>query len=86
MLILLGVLVQHGLKVTCEVRGHFRGILQKSYKSTAFLLSKWWPAEDDVSVINRNMMHLSIGLCGFSLVISNFTVSATCQQLNCVPV
>ncbi|XP_069111191.1 dynein heavy chain domain-containing protein 1-like isoform X1 [Argopecten irradians] len=34
-----GVLVQHGFKVTCEQTCNFKATLQKSYRSTAFLMT-----------------------------------------------
>ncbi|XP_048242736.1 dynein heavy chain domain-containing protein 1-like [Haliotis rufescens] len=42
-----GVLIQHGLRVTCEAKANFRSCLQKSYRSVAFLLKHWHRAEDD---------------------------------------
>ncbi|CAL1542045.1 unnamed protein product [Lymnaea stagnalis] len=34
-----GLLMQHGLRVTCEVTANFRSLLWKAYKSAAFLLN-----------------------------------------------
>ncbi|GFR96322.1 dynein heavy chain domain-containing protein 1-like [Elysia marginata] len=34
-----GLLIQHGLRVTCEATANFRSLLSKTYKSTAFLMN-----------------------------------------------
>lgn len=43
-----GVLVQHGIKVTCEKTGNFKSTLQKSYRSVAFLLNNCKLPNDEV--------------------------------------
>nr|KAG5709412.1 hypothetical protein BaRGS_029261 [Batillaria attramentaria] len=43
-----GILIQHGMRVTCEATANFRSTLQKAYRSTAFLLNKWRPADEEV--------------------------------------
>ena len=47
-----GVLVQHGIKVTCEKTGNFKSTLQKSYRSVAFLLNNSKLPNDEVCLIN----------------------------------
>ncbi|KAH3716354.1 hypothetical protein DPMN_059075 [Dreissena polymorpha] len=44
----LGVLVQHGIKVTAESTGNFKSTLQKSYRSVAFLLNNFQLSPDEV--------------------------------------
>ena len=46
-----GILIQHGLRVTCEATANFRSTLQKSYRSTAFLLNKWHTADKEVDIL-----------------------------------
>ncbi|XP_041366047.1 dynein-1-beta heavy chain, flagellar inner arm I1 complex-like isoform X2 [Gigantopelta aegis] len=36
-----GVLIQHGLRVTCEATSNFKSTLKKSYRSVSFLLNNW---------------------------------------------
>ncbi|XP_062587861.1 dynein heavy chain domain-containing protein 1-like, partial [Saccostrea cucullata] len=51
-----GVLVQHGIKVTCEKTGNFKSTLQKSYRSVAFLLNNCkLPNDENVSKASRIM-------------------------------
>ncbi|XP_076466624.1 dynein heavy chain domain-containing protein 1-like isoform X2 [Babylonia areolata] len=42
-----GILIQHGLRVTVEATINFRSTLQKCYRSTAFLLNKYHPADQE---------------------------------------
>jgi hypothetical protein len=55
--ILAGVLVQHGIKVTCEKTGNFKSTLQKSYRSVAFLLNNCKLPNDEVGT--REFSHVT---------------------------
>ena len=44
-----GVLIQHGLRVTCEATSNFKSTLKKSYRSVSFLLNNWKETEQEVS-------------------------------------
>ncbi|XP_025095393.1 dynein heavy chain domain-containing protein 1-like isoform X2 [Pomacea canaliculata] len=42
-----GILIQHGLRVTCETTANFHSTLQKTYRSATFLLSKLTPVDEE---------------------------------------
>ena len=46
-----GLLIQHGLRVTCEATANFLSLLSKTYKSTAFLMNISSDTAMDVSVV-----------------------------------
>ncbi|XP_070211333.1 dynein heavy chain domain-containing protein 1-like isoform X3 [Littorina saxatilis] len=51
-----GILIQHGLRVTCEATANLRSTLQKCYRSTAFLLHKWHTTDhESVERVSRVM-------------------------------
>ncbi|XP_078321875.1 dynein heavy chain domain-containing protein 1-like isoform X4 [Crassostrea virginica] len=55
-----GVLVQHGIKVTCEKTGNFKSTLQKSYRSVAFLLNNSKLPNDEVISKASRIMPLAL--------------------------
>ncbi|XP_052095798.1 dynein heavy chain domain-containing protein 1-like isoform X11 [Mytilus californianus] len=55
-----GVLVQYGIKVTCEKTGNFKSTIQKSYRSVAFLLQNWKHINDSVSGKQDKIMPLAL--------------------------
>ncbi|XP_056008158.1 dynein heavy chain domain-containing protein 1-like [Ostrea edulis] len=55
-----GVLVQHGIKVTCEKTGNFKSTLQKSYRSVAFLLNNCKLPNDEVVSKASRIMPLAL--------------------------
>lgn len=62
--ILQGLLVQHGLRVTCELTVNFPSLLGKAYKSSAFLMSAKAASGEQAR--------------GFSVLYSFVTISALC--------
>ncbi|XP_035825634.1 dynein heavy chain domain-containing protein 1 [Aplysia californica] len=55
-----GLLIQHGLRVTCEATANFRSLLGKAYKSTGFLMSAKAATESEMVQRFHRVMPLAL--------------------------